>query len=350
MALKIKIVWLLAFLLSILGLFCSCSSNKDIIRVTEVTGALEDGIGKEELETLKEIKAMHKEDTGLKSVIAKTPNYSVSEYLAIYPEHSGSVAFDYKIGPYDVIDIKIYEEPDLSRENVSVSGKGYISFPLIGRIFIEGLTTSETERLIHSKLVSGNMLINAHISVDVREYNSKKFMVLGAVKGAGTYPLQAKERVLDAISRSGGIDFEQGGKNAMIIRNIETNSTVEKKIVIRVDLTSLLKGGDQISNILLIDKDLFYVPKADFYYIIGQVDSPGKFSYQEKEITLLESISSAGGFTRLAARNKTRIIRVEDGVEKIIEVKVDKITRLGKKNLDIKILPNDVIVVPERFF
>ena len=58
----------------------------------------------------------------------------------------------------------------------------------------------------------------------------------------------------------------------------------------------------------------------------------------------------AGGFTPIAARNRTRIIRVENGVEKIIQVKVDAITEAGMKIKDVMIRANDVIVVPESFF
>ena len=58
----------------------------------------------------------------------------------------------------------------------------------------------------------------------------------------------------------------------------------------------------------------------------------------------------AGGFTLIAARNKTRIIRVENGVEKIIQVKVDAITGAGKKIQDVVIRPDDIIFVPESFF
>jgi polysaccharide export outer membrane protein len=336
------------FLLSILA----CAGGSEVIKVTTVGESSKGVLGEQELAHLEEIKAAHQDedDPSLQSVIEETPNYTVSEYLSLYPRHGASQAADYRVGPYDVLDIKIYEEPDLSRENVSVSGKGYISFPLIGRLEVGGRTTTEIERLIYEKLVQGNLLLDAHVAVDVREYNSKKFMVLGAVNGAGTYSLKAQETVLDAISRSGGIDFEQGGKEAMIIRTLNSDDGEEKRIVIRIDLLSLLKGGDQFSNLLLVDKDLFYVPKADFYYLIGQIKSPGKYPYREKEITLLEAISAAGGFTLLASRNKTRIIRVVDGVEKVIEVRIDAITKSGKRNQDIKILPNDVIVVPERFF
>ena len=58
----------------------------------------------------------------------------------------------------------------------------------------------------------------------------------------------------------------------------------------------------------------------------------------------------AGGFTNIAARNRTRIVRVENGMEKIIEVKVDAITKAGKKGQDVRIWPGDVIIVPESFF
>jgi len=60
--------------------------------------------------------------------------------------------------------------------------------------------------------------------------------------------------------------------------------------------------------------------------------------------------AGAGGFTRIASRNSTRIIRLEDGMEKIIEVKVDAITDAGKKIHDVVIKAGDIIVVPESFF
>ncbi len=99
-----------------------------------------------------------------------------------------------------------------------------------------------------------------------------------------------------------------------------------------------------------MDKDLLYIPTAEHIYIIGQVKSPGSYTIPEGEITLVGAIGMAGGFTRIAARNKTRIIRLEDGVEKIIEVKVDAITEAGKKIQDVQIKPGDIIVVPESFF
>ena len=58
----------------------------------------------------------------------------------------------------------------------------------------------------------------------------------------------------------------------------------------------------------------------------------------------------AGGFTRLAARDKTRIVRVENDVEKIYHVNVDAITKGGKMIQAVPVMPNDLIVIPESFF
>jgi polysaccharide export outer membrane protein len=184
----------------------------------------------------------------------------------------------------------------------------------------------------------------------VTDYKSKKFLVLGAVKNPGSYSLQAQERVLDAISRAEGIDFQKAGKQGMIVRTENPNTAKERKVVINFDMQSLLKGRDQISNLFLADKDVLYIPPAEHFYIIGQVKEPGSYPITDREISLVEAISMAGGFTPIAARNRTRIIRVENGAEKIIEVKVDAITDAGKKIQDVLIQPNDIVVVPESFF
>jgi len=335
-------------------LFTGCGTTGPVVEVITVSDQALAGLGEDHLAQIEEIKEERKkESTGsseLKNVIEATPNYTVSEYLALFPDANDPNILDYHVGGYDVLDIKVYEEPDLSRESVRVSADGYISFPFIGRVKVDGLSTAEIEKLISRKLAEGQYILDAHVAVTITDFKSKQFMVLGSVKTPGTYPLQSKERVLDAISRAGGIDTEQGGKQGMIIRTLNPNRQGEKKIVVRIDIAGLLKGGDQISNLLLKEKDLLFVPGSDFYYVIGQVKNPGKYPYQEKEITIVEAISTSGGFTPIAARNRTRIIRMEQGVEKIIEVKIDAITESGKKLHDVRIFPGDVIVVPESLF
>lgn len=331
------------------ALLLGACGGGEIVKVTTVQKGSHSGIEKEEMQKIRQIKQKGI-DTGLMAMIEETMHFSVVEYFTKNPEAKGHAGGDYRVGGYDILSIIVYEEADLSREAVRVSADGFISFPLIGRIQVEGLTTSEIEQLISNQLAEEQYLLDAHVSVMVTAYNSKHFMVLGAVKNPGSYSLKAQEHVLDAISRSGGIDMEHAGKKGMIIRTENAHSSREHKIVISLDLRDLLKGRDQISNIFLMDKDVLFIPMADHYYIIGEVKNPGAYPLPEREITLVEAISLAGGFTPIAARNKTRVIRVEDGAEKIIQVKVDAITKAGKKIQDVLLKPDDVIVIPESFF
>ena len=346
------VAWLAVAAVSMSVIACG---GGEVVRVTTLNDTrLEGMVGAEERAKIAELKKSGQTqqgiDAGLSDVIEATPHFSVSEYLAQHPEARGAVGGDYLVGGYDVLSIMVYEESDLSKEAVRVSEDGYISFPLIGRIKVDGLATSDIEKVISSKLAEEEYLLEAHVSVLVTEYNSKGFLVLGAVKTPGSYSLQAKECVLDAISRAGGIDSEHAGKRAVIVRSDGLKGAQERKVVIDIDLQGLLKGKDQISNICLADKDVLFVPTAEHFYIIGQVNKPASYTMPEGEITLVEAIGMAGGFTRIAARNRTRIIRVEEGAEKVIEVQVDAITKAGRKIQDVVIRPNDVIVVPESFF
>ena len=339
-------------ILFFLFLTVSACTKGQVVRVTTVQDTRE-GLREEDVQKLKELKkGRDNQDIGdsLNHVIYKTPHFTAFSYLQQYPQASGRNGYDYKVGGYDVLKIIVYEENDLSRDAVRVSGDGYISFPLIGRTLVNNMTTSELEELISNKLSLGQYLLNPHVSVMVTDYNSKRFLVLGAVKNSGSFPLQAQERVLDAISKAGGIVFDQSGKRGMIIRVKNPEVGHKEKIVIDLDLQKLLKEGDQVSNLFMMDKDVLFIPSGERFYIIGQIHNPGSYRLSERDITLVEAISMAGGFTQIAARNRTRIIRVDDGIEKIIMVRVDAITNAGKKIQDVQIQPDDVIVVPSSFF
>jgi polysaccharide export outer membrane protein len=343
----------------------ACAIGGPVVTVTEVSDsaqavkALE--LKKADLAKFEEYKktvgAKEPETNSISDLLQKSASLSVSEYQAKYPETNDAIS-DYRIGGYDVLSVIVYEEKDLSRENVRVTAEGYITFPLIGRVKVADLTTTEAERLISKLLAEKEYLLAAHVSVMVVKYEGRKFSALGAVTNPGLYPLQARERVLDGISKAGGLASVQktGGREepqaqeGMIIRTISPGKADEKKIVINFDLQGLLKGRDQNANIFLAENDVLYIPSADFFYIIGEVKTPGSYAFTKKDITIAEAISMAGGFTRIASRNKTRIVRVEKGVEKIFEVKMDEITKSGKMTQAMGIRPNDLIIVPESFF
>lgn len=86
-------------------------------------------------------------------------------------------------------------------------------------------------------------------------------------------------------------------------------------------------------------------------YVLGQVKKPSSLQIPpEKNLTVLEAITSAGGFTEIANTSKVKVLRMENGKQKSIDVDVSQITKQGKKSLDIKLISGDVIFVPQSMF
>ena len=86
-------------------------------------------------------------------------------------------------------------------------------------------------------------------------------------------------------------------------------------------------------------------------YVLGQVTKPAAIELPpEKSLTGLEAITSVGGFTDVAATSKVRVLRMENGVQKTLDVDVTQITKQGNKALDILLQPGDVVFVPQSMF
>jgi len=243
---------------------------------------------------------------------------------------------DYKIGPTDVLKITVFGEPDLER-SVRVAADGSISYPLVGRVEVVGLTPSELEDKL-GKLLGDSYLVNPQVSVAVLEYNSQKVYVLGAVKEPGYYDLKGPTTILEIISRAGGITNE-GGKNIIItIKN--SDGQAEVKVV---DRDKLLSKGEVSLDVPVKGGDVVYIPRAEEVYVLGEVKKPGAVPYQEN-LTLLQAVSVAGGLTDQAAPRRTRIIRAQGAERSTLDVNLKQILEDATK--DIKLLPNDVVVVP----
>ncbi len=85
------------------------------------------------------------------------------------------------------------------------------------------------------------------------------------------------------------------------------------------------------------------------FYVYGQVVKPGAYKL-EGNVTILEAITLAGGFTSIANPDGVKVIRVEEGREQLLKVKISDITKKGDKSKDVILKPNDVVIVPESIF
>jgi polysaccharide export outer membrane protein len=99
---------------------------------------------------------------------------------------------------------------------------------------------------------------------------------------------------------------------------------------------------------VMLDIGLMQQHREKEIFVIGEVKRPGTIQILGKNLSVLEVITKAGGFTEFAAPNRTRVIRIEEGEEKVIMVNLNKVKK-GNRSLDIIIKAGDVIVVPETY-
>ncbi len=153
----------------------------------------------------------------------------------------------YRIGPFDVLDISVFQVPDLTK-SVQVADSGTINLPLVGEVRVAGKTPNEVERDLTSKL-GAEYLQNPQVSVYVKEYNSQNVTVSGAVKKPGVYPIRGKTSLLQAVAMAG--DFDAGSDSSVLI--LRENGG--KRMAARFDVSAIQKGqaedpalqaGDQI--------------------------------------------------------------------------------------------------------
>jgi polysaccharide export outer membrane protein len=248
---------------------------------------------------------------------------------------------EYTIGAGDVLLINVWGHGDLSRE-VVVSEKGTFSFPLIGAVEAAGLTIKQVEtRLV--QLLSAGYLINPYVTIRIKGYESKKVYVLGQVRSPGTYSLDKETSLIEIISRAGGVS-DNAGWIIEVVRPSERlpdkpviPDEAKKEDIIRLDVEGLL-GGRPEDNIRIEGGDTIFVPKAAYYFIFGEVKSPGSYKLR-RDTSVLKAVIMAGGFTDKASKRRIKIRRKEG--EKTIKVRV---------KLDDPVLPQDTIIVPESFF
>jgi len=86
-------------------------------------------------------------------------------------------------------------------------------------------------------------------------------------------------------------------------------------------------------------------------FVFGHVNKPGAIEIPtETKLTVLEAISQAGGFAPLAAPDRTRVVRMLNGVSQSFTIEVSAITKKGEKDKDIALEPNDIVFIPESYF
>lgn len=268
-----------------------------------------------------------------------------------------SLSGDYRLGTGDLLEISVFDIPELSKIKARVGGEGLITLPLAGTVSAGGKTAIEFEETVKTALGS-RYIRDPQVSVFVLEHHSHRISVLGAVKKPGVFEVSGPRSVVDMLAMAEGLT-EQSDQVVYLIRKATkpptaseppgsqppttSNGKSAQEAVIEINLEEMLVDGKEGLNAPLQSGDVVHVPKAGSFFVGGAVTKPGAYLLKGRDVTVDQAIIEAGGVTRVADFEGVKIFREVKGQKKqVIEVSLNEMEQGQKGPLVMK---NDVILV-----
>jgi polysaccharide export outer membrane protein len=255
------------------------------------------------------------------------------------------------LGPGDVMNISLYEQPETMRANVTIGPDGRLNYLQARDVMASGLTVDELREHLE------NVLLKVYrpplrVVVQPVAYNSKKYYMLGNVNAKGVFPLDRPITLLEAIARARGFTSAAQGRNTLMLADLTRSFLIRKEPSgtfsrVPVDFESLFLHGDLTQNIGLAPDDYLYFPPTDLrdVYVFGEVVAPGPVSHGP-ELSAMRALISRGGFTPRAYR--ARVLVVRGSLKSPTTIVVNTSDILSAKALDIKLQPRDIVYVSRK--
>jgi protein involved in polysaccharide export with SLBB domain len=161
------------------------------------------------------------------------------------------------VGPGDLFEVSVLGEKDLPKE-FRIQPDGTVDFPYLDRIAVAGLEPQQIEELLKKELIEKKILANPQVTLIVKQYNSKKVSIVGAVQKPGSLSWTEGMKLVDAISLCGGLTSLADGDHVRITRLVRQGKTVTATVSVD-DITDgrlddiPLQAGDTIK----IDQRVF---------------------------------------------------------------------------------------------
>ena len=279
--------------------------------------------------------------SGQQSVISET----VGENTAFPAAASTNDA--YRIGSGDVLEVRVFNRPQLSRDAVRVDDRGLIRMPLID---VEIRAACRTESELAAQIANLYLPLQRHPQVDVfiKEYSSRPVAVVGAVDKPGQFQLQRSARLLELVSLAGG-PTERAGLRIFVAHTdqattCDDTATRSATGFESFDLNQTLKG-EALSNPYVRAGDVVTIPEAQQVFVVGDVFRPMSIPLKEK-VTLSQAVAMAGGVMPDAKKENVRILRQAPGAATKTEIVADLNAISKRKADDPELIANDIVEVP----
>jgi polysaccharide export outer membrane protein len=238
-----------------------------------------------------------------------------AEVKSVVEEFSGAPDF-YRIGPSDVLQITVWDHPELTipagsfrdpkDSGQQVGDDGNLYYPYVGVIHAAGMTAPELRHLLTREL--SEYIMNPQLDVRVVAYRSQKVYVVGEVNKPGVLPLDdVPMMVVDAISMAGGLT-ENAHKSGV---NISRGGKVYE-----IDLKALYDSADSSQNLMLLNGDIINVldRSQQKVFVMGEVNRPSAVEIMNGRLSLAATLGEVGGVNQTSADSgNIFVIRGSDG-------------------------------------
>ena len=177
--------------------------------------------------------------------------------VTLTPPEEGAVArgASSSLGAGDVIEVRVYQEPELSGV-YQVGPEGDVIFPLCKRVAVGGLAPNAAAERLRACLSDGFMR-DPQVSVLVKEYNSKKIFVFGEVQKPGTFVFEDGMSVVQAVTLAGGFTKTASRNSTSVTRRVKG-----QEVKVKVNVQDIALG--KAPNFTLQPGDIVYVPESLF--------------------------------------------------------------------------------------
>lgn len=265
-----------------------------------------------------------------------------------------NVPSDYVIGPEDVLDVDVFNVPELTK-TVRVANDGTLSLALLGRIRVAGMTVEQLRKELERRW-GQTYLQNPQVTVFIREFHAQPVSVIGAVEKPGVYELKGSRTLIEILSMAGGLarTGTAPGRTLVVTRRegfgpelqLAEGMSVLGVDRIEINLQRLLYSREEGLNIEIKPFDTISVSRADIVYVVGDVRRPGGFVLADREnLTVLQALALAEGLNGTASKGQARIIRRGSGSSRT-EIPLDLSKILNGKSKDVELAANDILFVP----
>lgn len=157
------------------------------------------------------------------------------------------------MGPGDVVEVRVYQEKELSGL-YRLGADGTIRVPLVGQIEAGGKSPNTLATELTQRLKDG-FIRDPQVSVLIKEFNSKKVVVVGNVRKPGTFRFEDDMTIVQAISLAGGLT-QLAEKNGLVLTRVVDGN--EKKFVVPFESIGLGRAP----NVMLQPGDIVFVPES----------------------------------------------------------------------------------------